>query len=38
VKKKMKKGETFSLQSQAVGLNWGSNENTEHTNAAQAAL
>jgi hypothetical protein len=34
----MKKGESFSLQSQALGLTWGSNENTEHINAAQAAL
>jgi hypothetical protein len=38
VEKKMKKGESFSLLRQAVVLTWGSNENTEHTNAAQAAL
>jgi hypothetical protein len=28
----MKKGETFSLQTQAIGLNWRGNENTEHHN------
>jgi hypothetical protein len=38
VKKKIKKAPFALYKAKRLALSWGSNENTEHTHAAQAAF